>query len=56
MTGDWRDYRMAIWLTMLGVAVALLVSPPILSLPVFCAAAGAAAGTARRRRRRRDRA
>ncbi len=27
MTGDWRDWRPAIWLTMLGIAVMLLVSP-----------------------------
>ncbi len=27
MTGDWRDYRPAIWLAMLGVAVMLLVNP-----------------------------
>jgi hypothetical protein len=27
MTGDWRDFRPAIWLAMLGVAVMLLVSP-----------------------------
>ena len=27
MTGDWRDFRPAIWLAMLGIAVMLLVSP-----------------------------
>jgi hypothetical protein len=27
MTGDWRDFRPAIWLAMLGAAVMLLVSP-----------------------------
>jgi hypothetical protein len=27
VTGDWRDWRPAIWLTMLGLAVMLLVTP-----------------------------
>ncbi len=27
MTGDWRDYRPAIWMAMLGVALLLLVTP-----------------------------
>jgi hypothetical protein len=27
MTGDWRDYRPAIWLAMLGVALMLLINP-----------------------------
>lgn len=27
MTGDWRDWRPAIWLAMLGIAVMLVVSP-----------------------------
>jgi hypothetical protein len=27
MTGDWRDWRPAIWLAMLGIAVMLLISP-----------------------------
>ena len=31
MTGDWRDWRPAIWLTMLGIAVMLLFSPFYLS-------------------------
>jgi MYXO-CTERM domain-containing protein len=55
MTGDWRDYRISIWLVMIGVAVALLVNPPTLSIPLFGGAIGAAAGVARRRRRQRDR-
>jgi hypothetical protein len=27
MTGDWRDFRPAIWLAMLGIAVMLVVNP-----------------------------
>lgn len=27
MTGDWRDFRPAIWLAMLGVAVMIIVTP-----------------------------
>jgi hypothetical protein len=66
MTGDWRDYRPAIWLAMLGVAVMLLISPAYLGAVPLGAAIGAAirirqrrrraaaavAGTAARRRRR----
>jgi hypothetical protein len=29
MTGDWRDYRPAIWLAMLGLAVILVVPSPV---------------------------
>jgi len=29
MTGDWRDYRPAIWLAMLGIAVLLVVQLPV---------------------------
>ncbi len=28
MTGDWRDYRPAIWLAMLGIAVILVIPSP----------------------------
>jgi hypothetical protein len=52
MTGDWRDFRPAIWLAMLGVAVMLLVAPFYLGA-VFL---GASIGTAARIRQRRRRA
>lgn len=51
MTGDWRDFRPAIWLAMLGVAVMLLFSPFYLGA-VFL---GAAIGVAIRIRQRRQR-
>jgi len=51
--GDWRDYRPAIWLTMLGIAVAILVQPPYLSALLFGAAIGAAIRIRQRRRSRR---
>lgn len=52
MTGDWRDFRPAIWLAMVGIAVMLLVNPPYVGA-VF---AGAAIGVALRIRRARRRA
>jgi hypothetical protein len=51
MTGDWRDWRPAIWLTMLGVAVMLLVSPFWIGALFFGAAIGAAIRIHQRRRR-----
>jgi hypothetical protein len=51
MTGDWRDWRPAIWLVMLGVAVMLLFSPFYLGAIFFGAAIGAAARINQRRRR-----
>lgn len=51
MTGDWRDWRPAIWLAMLGVAVILLVNPPYISAVFFGAAIGAAIRIRQRRRR-----
>jgi hypothetical protein len=51
MTGDWRDWRPAIWLMMLGVAVMLLFSPFYLGAIFFGAAIGAAARINQRRRR-----
>jgi hypothetical protein len=53
VTGDWRDWRPAIWLTMLGIAVALLVTPAFLSAILFGAAIGAAIRIRQRRRRYR---
>ena len=52
MNDDWRVWRPAIWLAMLGVAVMLLVSPWYLGA-VFL---GAAIGSAIRIRQRRQRA
>ncbi len=51
MTGDWRDWRPAIWLTMLGIAVILLVSPFWIGALFFGAAIGAAIRIRQRRRR-----
>jgi hypothetical protein len=42
MTQDWRVYRPAIWLAMLGIAVALLVNPWWLGAPLLGAAIGVA--------------
>lgn len=52
MTGDWRDYRPAIWLTMAAIAIALLVSPWLVALPVLGGAIGYAASVPKRRARR----
>jgi hypothetical protein len=51
MTGDWRDYRPAIWIAMVAVAVALLVQPWSISLVLLGGAAGYALGVPKRRRR-----
>ena len=50
MNGDWRVWRPAIWLVMLGIAVALLVSPWYISAVFFGAAIGAAIRIRQRRR------
>jgi hypothetical protein len=42
MNGGWRLYRPAIWLAMLGVALALLISPPWLGALVLGVAIGLA--------------
>jgi hypothetical protein len=51
VTGDWRDWRPAIWLTMLGIAVMLLVSPFYFGAVFIGAAIGAAVRIEQRRRR-----
>jgi hypothetical protein len=51
MTGDWRDFRPAIWLAMLGIAVILLVSPFFIGAVFLGAALGAAIRIEQRRRR-----
>ena len=51
MTGDWRDFRPAIWLAMLGVAVMLLVSPFYWGAIFIGAAIGVGVRIEQRRRR-----
>ena len=51
MTRDWRDFRPAIWLAMLGIAVMLLVNPFYLGAIFIGAAIGAAMRIHQRRRR-----
>ena len=51
MTGDWRDWRPAIWLAMIGVAVMVLVQPFYFGVMFIGAAIGAAARIHQRRRR-----
>jgi hypothetical protein len=40
MTGDWRDFRPALWLAMLGVAVALLLNSALYAAPFLGGAIG----------------
>ena len=54
ITGDWKDYRPALWVTGLGVALTLLVSPPFIGAIVIGGGIGLALGTAGRRRRRAE--
>jgi hypothetical protein len=51
VTGDWRDFRPAIWLAMLGLAFVLLVSPPYIGAALIGAAIGVAFRVWQRRRR-----
>lgn len=51
MNGDWRDWRPAIWLVMLGIAVMLLFSPWYLGALFFGLAIGSAIRIRQRRRR-----
>lgn len=51
MTGDWRDFRPAIWLVMLGIAVMLLIAPFWYGAIFIGAAIGAAIRIQQRRRR-----
>ncbi len=48
---DWRIWRPAIWLAMLGVAVCLLINPPYVGAVFIGAAIGAAIRIQQRRRR-----
>jgi hypothetical protein len=52
VTGDWRDFRPAIWLAMAGVAVALLVNPAYVGAALIGGSIGVAARVQRRRRLR----
>jgi hypothetical protein len=52
VSDGWKQWRPAIWLAMLGVAVMLLISPFWLSAVLFGAAIGAAIRIDQRRRRR----
>jgi hypothetical protein len=51
MTGDWRAFRPAIWLAMLGIALLLLIAPPYIGAAVIGFAIGMAARVEGRRRR-----
>ncbi|MBV8956976.1 MAG: hypothetical protein JO179_22750 [Solirubrobacterales bacterium] len=55
MNDDWRAYRPAIWLALLGVAVIIVVSPHYLGAFLLGLAIGAAIRI-RQRRARQDRA
>jgi 4-amino-4-deoxy-L-arabinose transferase-like glycosyltransferase len=54
MTGDWRDYRPAIWTAMLGLALALAINPPYVGAGVLGVAIGLAIRVRQARRRRRS--
>jgi hypothetical protein len=51
MTGDWRDWRPAIWLTMFGFAVMVLVAPHFIGALFLGGAIGVAIRIRQRRRR-----
>jgi hypothetical protein len=51
MSGDWRAWRPAIWLAMLGVAVMVLVNPPYIGAVLIGGAIGAAIRIRQRTRR-----
>jgi hypothetical protein len=51
MTGDWRDFRPAIWVAMLGIAVIIVVRPAYIGAVFLGAAIGLAIRIEQRRRR-----
>jgi hypothetical protein len=51
MTGDWRDFRPAIWCAMLGLAVMIVVRPVYIGAVFLGAAVGLAIRIEQRRRR-----
>jgi hypothetical protein len=48
---DWRVWRPAIWLAMIGIAVMLVMSTPYLGILILGGALGIAARITQRRRR-----
>ena len=50
MTGDWRDYRPAIWVAMLGVALLIVLSSPALGVILLGGAVGLLIRITQRRR------
>jgi hypothetical protein len=50
VTGDWRVYRPAIWMAMVGVGLVLLVNPPYIGAVLLGAAIGIGAKIHHRRR------
>ena len=52
MSSDWRAYRPAIWLTMIGIAIIIVVSPHYLGAFFLGGAIGAAIRIRQRERRR----
>jgi len=53
MTEGWKQWRPAIWLAMLGIAVLIVVSPWYLAAIPFGAAAGSVIRIRQRKRRLR---
>jgi hypothetical protein len=51
MTGDWRDWRPVIWLTMIGLAVMVLLNPFYIGAVFIGAAIGVGLKIGRQRRR-----
>jgi hypothetical protein len=51
MSGDWRDFRPAIWLAMLAIAAALLLGSALYAAPFLGAAIGVTIRVWQRRRR-----
>jgi hypothetical protein len=49
MTANWRRYRPAIWLAMLGIALILVLNPPYIGAALLGAAIGIALRIWRRR-------
>jgi len=50
MTGDWRDYRPAIWVAMLGVAMLIVLSSPAIGVILLGGALGLLIRITQRRR------
>ena len=51
VNGDWRVFRPAIWLAMIGIALILLLNPPYVGVLVLGASIGVALRIQRGRRR-----